>query len=388
MKRFERSHLSSPGLLSLAATHLAQDRNTTADLLADMAEIEKRRLYAPAGYDSMYMFCVHAWGISEDVACNRIRAARAARRYPVIFEAVAEGRLHLSAVVLLAPHLKREPNREIAAGLIAAASHKSKADLELMLAERYPKPDVPTVLRPIAVQAAAPEVTMELAPSKIPPAALPASALPPSGSAGDPVISSVPGRIDPSDPAVPAQAMVPLQVHPKLAPLSPGRFALQVTIDHETHDALRQAQALLGHSVPSGDLATVLKRAVQAYVQLLEKQKFAKTDRPRPQRKAPKGRHIPAAVRRAVRERDGGQCTFVSEQGKRCESRFRLEFDHVEAFARGGQSTIGGLRLRCRAHNHYGAECEFGAGFMESKLQQARERTERRHAEVGANGPG
>ena len=76
MKRFERSHLTSPGLLSLAATHLAQDRNTTADLLADMAEIEKRRLYAPAGYDSMYMFCVHAWGISEDVACNRIRAAR------------------------------------------------------------------------------------------------------------------------------------------------------------------------------------------------------------------------------------------------------------------------------------------------------------------------
>jgi 5-methylcytosine-specific restriction endonuclease McrA len=158
----------------------------------------------------------------------------------------------------------------------------------------------------------------------------------------------------------------------RLSPLSPGRFALQATVDQETHDALRQAQELLGHSVPSGDLATVLKNAALAYVELLEKKKFAKCRRPQPQRVAAKGRHIPAEVKRKVRERDGGQCTFVSEHGKRCEARRGLEFDHIEAVARGGAATVSNLRLRCRAHNQYSAECTFGAGFMERKRTATR----------------
>jgi hypothetical protein len=65
-----------------------------------------------------------------------------------------------------------------------------------------------------------------------------------------------------------------------------------------------------------------------------------------------------------VRERDGDRCTFVSESGHRCESRTRLEFDHVVAFARGGKATVEGIRLRCRTHNQYEAERIFGAEFM------------------------
>jgi hypothetical protein len=57
----------------------------------------------------------------------------------------------------------------------------------------------------------------------------------------------------------------------------------------------------------------------------------------------------------------------VSDAGHRCGERARLEFDHVEPVARGGQATVAGLRLRCRAHNQYEAERAFGAGFMEHK---------------------
>jgi hypothetical protein len=84
-------------------------------------------------------------------------------------------------------------------------------------------------------------------------------------------------------------------------------------------------------------------------------------------------RHIPAAVKRAVRERDQDQCTFQSESGQRCPARTRLEFDHVEPVARGGQATVDGMRLRCRAHNQYDAECTFGVVFIARKRQQARE---------------
>jgi hypothetical protein len=156
----------------------------------------------------------------------------------------------------------------------------------------------------------------------------------------------------------------------KLAPLAPDRFALQVTISGTAHDLLREAQALLGHAVPSGDVAQVIERALEALVQKLESRKFAKCARPRPQETPARGRHIPAAVRRAVLERDGGQCTYVSENGKRCESRMRLEFDHLEPVARGGQATVSGIRLLCRAHNQHAAECTFGSGFMQRKRER------------------
>jgi hypothetical protein len=159
---------------------------------------------------------------------------------------------------------------------------------------------------------------------------------------------------------------------PKVAPLSAGRYALQVTIAADTHEKLRYAQALLGHAVPTGDLAEVLDRALDALVAQLEKQKFAKTSRPGRPRSSDDPRHIPAHVKRAVWERDRGRCSFVSDSGHRCDSPANVEFDHVDPVARGGEATVDGIRLRCRAHNQYEAECVFGAGFMETKREAAK----------------
>jgi hypothetical protein len=83
-------------------------------------------------------------------------------------------------------------------------------------------------------------------------------------------------------------------------------------------------------------------------------------------------------VKRAVWARDSGRCTFVSETGRRCPARKCLEFDHVEEVARGGEASVAGIRLRCRAHNQYQAECTFGAGFMERKREEARRAAEAR----------
>jgi hypothetical protein len=62
----------------------------------------------------------------------------------------------------------------------------------------------------------------------------------------------------------------------------------------------------------------------------------------------------------------------VSEAGHRCPTRRRLEFDHVQEVARGGSATASNLRLRCRAHNQYGAERTFGSEFMRQKREAAR----------------
>ncbi len=312
MKSYSLSHLDDRALLRDLATLVSQDRATTAALLAHLGEVDERRLYVPAAYPSMYLYCVKELRMSEDVAYKRIRAARTARQHPAIFPALADGRLNLTAVLLLTPCLTPETPKETADQLLAAAAHKSNAEIELLLAERFPQPDVPTLVQPIG----APMATGELAgPVESP--SLELAVRPVGGLALQRV---------PVSAASSAPPLVPERVdHPsraKLAPLSPGRYALQVTVDQETQDQLRYAQALLGHAVPSGDVATVLKRALDSLVQELEKRKFARCARSRPRRSSANSRYVPAEIRRS-------QCTFVSEDGRRCEARSRLEFDHV-----------------------------------------------------------
>ena len=169
--------------------------------------------------------------------------------------------------------------------------------------------------------------------------------------------------------------MEPLPPRSKVAPLSPGRFELRTTLSQTVHDKLRYAQSLVGPAVPSGDVAQVLEHALDALIEKREKRVFAACTRTRPRRGAPTGRYVPAEVRRTVSQRDGRQCTFHSDAGKRCTARANLQFDHIDPVARGGESTASNLRLRCRAHNQYTAERMFGAGFMKQKRGEARART-------------
>jgi len=128
----------------------------------------------------------------------------------------------------------------------------------------------------------------------------------------------------------------------------------------------------MGHQNPTGEIVPVLKRGLEMLVGHLEKQKFAATTRPGPARPCASARHIPAAVKRVVRERDGERCTFVSDSGKRCTARTMLEFDHLEPVARGGVATADNVRLLCHAHNQHAAERAFGAEFMDRKRMEAR----------------
>src|ERR687898_120416 len=98
---YSLAHLPDPDLLAHLAALVAADQQTTAALLAHLAEVDARALYLPAACASMHVYCVRVLHLSEDAAYKRIRAARVARRFPAIFAAVADGRLHLAAVVLL-----------------------------------------------------------------------------------------------------------------------------------------------------------------------------------------------------------------------------------------------------------------------------------------------
>jgi hypothetical protein len=121
------------------------------------------------------------------------------------------------------------------------------------------------------------------------------------------------------------------------------RFKVQFTASAQTEALLRKAQALMSHRQPDGDMDAIFGAALAALCDKLGKDKHGQTGRPQKERtQAKRGRHIPAAIRRAVYERDGGRCAG---------ERFMLEYDHVRAWARDGEHTVGNLRLLCRAHN-------------------------------------
>lgn len=146
MTSYSVGHLSDHVLVREIRECVTRDRENTAALLARLTEIDARRLFAQTKYDSLFAWCVGELHLSEDAAGKRLTAARKARRFPALFAAVADGRLHPSGVCLLAPHLTPLNCDE----LIAAATRRSKAQIEKLLADWFPRPDPPNVLVPLA----------------------------------------------------------------------------------------------------------------------------------------------------------------------------------------------------------------------------------------------
>jgi 5-methylcytosine-specific restriction endonuclease McrA len=365
------SHLSDGQLAVALPAVAAQERGVTTRLLVHLAEFDDRRLYLPAGYPSMFAYCVGALHLSDDAAYKRIQAARAGRKVPAVFDALEDGRLHLTAICRLAPHLTVENSSE----LIVAATHRTKLEIDSFLARRFPEAFTART-QPIAILRPLPSA--QLVPEPVGaslglPTGNPLAARTPIEAASrvelvpEPVGQDIPQAISESETSAGESASN--STH------SAERFLLRLPIEKGLHDRIRYAQSLLSHSIPSGDLAKVLERLVDLGIQHLEKQKFAATAKPRKNTsRSSRGRHIPAHVRRAVRKRDQERCAFVGENGHRCGATRFLEFDHVDPVARGGEATVDRVRLLCRAHNQYEAERVFGAGFMQAKRERARAR--------------
>ena len=85
------------------------------------------------------------------------------RRFPLIFQALAEGRIHLTGVSLLAPRLTEENAEE----LLAAAFHKTKREIQLLIAARFPQPDLPTFVASLGAAPAAPATAHEVPPGNL-----------------------------------------------------------------------------------------------------------------------------------------------------------------------------------------------------------------------------
>jgi hypothetical protein len=329
------SGLSDHDLLARVAALAGKEREASAELVAHLAALEARpSLYAAQGHGSLFSYCTQVLRLSEDAACNRIDAARVARRFPMVLDLLASGAVSLSTVRMLRPHLTPENHEAV----LAKASGRSRPHVLELIAELAPRPDVPSSVRRLP-SAARPEVAM-------------ASSTPPGEAAAV------------SAPEPPSPILTPAPPpRPIVEPRSPERYRVQFTIGKESHDKLRRLQALLRREIPNGDPAAIFDRAVALLLEKVEKAKLGTTTKPgpiRPGTDKSRSRHTPNHSRRVAWRRDDGQCGFVAPNGQRCTERAFLEFHHIEPYALGGPATAENIALRCRRHNQYEAELVFG----------------------------
>ena len=363
----------------------------TAELLAHMAEVDRRRLYLMrAAYSSMFDYCIRALKMSEGQAYKRIRAARLARDFPAVLPMVHSGQIHLCALGLLAGHMNEDNGEE----LLQQAAHKTRRQVEKLVACRFPSPPAPDKVhklpRPRAKQgdgsdtsAAEPLLSCALAQpaAELAPPATPSAKSSPS-SENSPVEPPPSVALAMQAPALApttggaGRAATPRRKG-RSTPLSADAYKIEFTAGEPLHDKLRQAQELLRHRVPNGDLATVFERALDVLLPKLRKERFAEVSRPRKPSSTPRkestskdgrpqdarkddtrdgadssnvkeassgqrevkravkrSRHIPAAVKREVAERDGHQCTYTDVTGRRCPERGLVEFHHLQPFGK------------------------------------------------------
>jgi hypothetical protein len=341
--------LSDEELVERVKHLVACERRASVALIRSLVEFDARRLYLREGCSSLFTYCTHVLHLSEGSAYNRIETARAARRHPMVLEALERGDLTLTAVRLLAPHLTPANHGEV----LAAARHRSKLEIQELIASLNPRPPAASIIRRVAgrpsrdgsmaMSAAAQEIETSLAITT--PVSSPRSSAAQNGSTT----------------AAPRFRAV-------LTPLASECYKLQVTLAGETHEKLRRAQALSRQTPAGGDIAAIIDRALTLLVDFLERRRFAHAVSPRPGsgERAASGRYIPAAVRRAVWLRDQGRCAFLGRTG-RCRETALLEFHHVAPFAAGGAATADNIQLRCRAHNQYEAQLFFGESFVRER---------------------
>jgi hypothetical protein len=318
--------LSDGDLLAGTRRLVGASNQLLASLLAHLAEVEARGVHRTRACSSLYTYCVYELRFSEDAAFRRVSAARLVRRFPGIFDAIASGELHLTAVLMLGPH----PTGDNCGEVLARAKHRTKREVGQLVRELDPVPDVPARIEPLGPAPAHGLLRLRrptwemfvrsfnpvrnLNPGERPrdwmddglaqfandadlAGVVLVSASEVSDSASEVSAFSEPAleRSEPaperSGPSVPsrAEAIAEVKLGNKLPPapaVGPQRYSVQFTATAEHIALVERAQALLSSSREGASLAEVHLQAMRELVAVLEKRKYGVGARPRAVRKS------------------------------------------------------------------------------------------------------
>jgi len=301
-----------------------------AEFLVALAEFDRERLWVKLGHASLYAFLHHELGLSNAAAFYRKVAAELIQRFPEVVEPLRDGRLCITSVNALARVMTEENRSTVLPQFFSLSKRAARAlAVEIRPLDVVPRREMVTAVPPEA-----------------------ASAAPPAGALR-------PGEVGNTHPvlgAMPADASTD--------PLTAELCRLHLTVSKGFLAKLDRARSGQGHAQPGASAGDVIEAALDLLLaQQASRRGVVKKPlkNPRPTRSD----HVPAAVKRAVWERDKGKCQWPLESGGICGSTLRLEIDHVVPRARGGPTTVENCSLACRFHNGLAARQVFGDDWMD-----------------------
>lgn len=296
------------------------EQAATLDLLYHLAEVRRRRLYGVLGFSSLWEY-VRSLGYSDSGTGERVRAMELLMgNESVVSEKLRSNELSLTTASQIQIHVRKmnQNNYRVTEAdtlkLIEAASGKSKRDVEVMLLE-----NTPVELRPIVLPERVRQLSAELQ-------------------------------------------------------------EVRIIIDTEMQELIRRYKELRG----DGSLLDIFKEALREAVRRKDplvksangtsasNSKHFQSGKVVDNAVGPRARsrHVPESSRRLVFQRAGGQCEHVTGDGMRCQSRFRLEIDHIVPFAVTESHALENLRALCPTHNKTSAIDFYGWEKMGPYLEK------------------
>ena len=140
--------ISNKALLSGIRRLSKIERETVLSILVHLVEIDRRRLYVPLGFNSLYVFCQDHLGYSESTAARRVILARIIRDYPQCYRALASGRVSMSNL----DKISKVINEQNADALLAQIEGKSARDVNLLVSSRRPRSAIRESITPVHVK--------------------------------------------------------------------------------------------------------------------------------------------------------------------------------------------------------------------------------------------
>ena len=356
--------ISDKALLSGIRRLSETERKTVLSILVHLVEIDRRRLYLPLGYSSLYEFCVKQLGYCEATAVRRVNVARCIAQFPLAYRALASGKVSLSNLSMVTRIITAENVSDLLSRIEGAA----KKEVELLVSSRNPRSAIRDSVRPVHVR-----TVLEV------PASGDGKEFTITGDGNNPATSSGSGPAGATEsgrgPAATERRIVIEE-----------RLKISFGADQEFIEKLERIRSLFStkyhRKLEFEEFFSIL---MDEYIErhspegrLSRKEKREQNKAPQAQKKAGQrheqkktvSRYIPRKVRDEVHRQDKGRCTYVSPGGRRCGSKWDLHIDHIVPFARGGDNSPSNLRLLCAKHNRLEAERAYGKKHMEQYVKE------------------
>ncbi|MEZ0392571.1 MAG: HNH endonuclease [Pseudobdellovibrionaceae bacterium] len=288
------SKISSSDLVRTLRNLVQSERKITSQVLDLLEEVENRKAYLELGYPSLLMFCLQELKYSESSAYRRIQAMRARRETPQIGPALLDGTLSLAVVAKAQGFLSSEEKN--------SRVKPTPEDRKELFSQLHNK----------TIQEC----------EKI-------------------LIEKTPQSVNTKE---------------RVRAINGDMTEIKIFIGNEHLEKLNLIRSIISHKISNASYTEAIQWMADETLTRLDPFSAKQGRRQTNKKMATPGQrtYLPKNLKQMVWKKSRGQCCYKNpNSGKRCESKFWLEIDHIVPLAQGGTHEIENLQLLCRAHNQW-----------------------------------